>query len=190
MGDFNRESFFQFFIRHCAPTMAGLKCANMMSCPNHKSYKEDLSKIQEMILEKGIKIQIIHQSASRILILVYRPTLLAKRFQDEDVCQFLEDCGYCDFDVEKAISRLQDRIAADPQGFPHEIGVFLGYPLADIKSFIENNGKNGLCCGEWKVYHEPEVAQKIFANLKKCREIYYRLFTNGSRSLTQLTVAA
>lgn len=190
MGDFNRESFYQFFIRHCAPTMASLKCANMMSCPNDESYREDLEKISEELAVKGIRVRIINLSNNRMLILVFRPSLLAKRFQDEEIRSFLEECGYSDFQVEDTIDKLQRRIAADPKNFPHEIGVFLGYPLADIRGFIENNGKNGLCCGEWKVYHEPEKATKIFANLKKCREIYYNLFSNGTRTLTQLTVAA
>lgn len=190
MGDFNRESFYQFFIRHCAPTMASLKCANMMSCPNDECYREDLAQIAEALAEKGVRVRIIHQSKARILILVYRPAMLAERFADEAILHFMNTCGYCQFEVEETIDRLQARIADDPQNFPHEIGVFLGYPLEDIKGFIENRGKNGLCCGEWKVYHEPEKARKIFANLKKCRDIYYTLFSNGTRTLTQLTVAA
>lgn len=190
MGDYNRESFYQFFIRHCAPTMASLKCANMMSCPNDESYREDLATISEELSEKGIRVRILSMTNARMLILVYRPTLLAKRFCDDEIRSFLEDCGYVDFDVEATLVKLQQRIAADIHGFPHEIGVFLGYPLADIKGFIENNGKNGLCCGEWKVYHQPEAAEVIFAKLKKCRDIYYNLFSNGTRTLTQLTVAA
>ena len=27
------------------------------------------------------------------------------------------------------------------EDFPHEIGLLLGYPLADVKAFIENEGK-------------------------------------------------
>lgn len=190
MGDFNKESFYQFFIRHCAPTMASLKCANMMSCPNEESYREDLQKIREELEEKGIRIRVISLSKNRMLILVYRPTMLAKRFAESEIQDFLQGYGYEDFDVEATLDRLQSRIAADPSNFPHEIGVFLGYPLADIKGFIEHNGKNGLCCGEWKVYHEPEAATKMFAKLKKCRDIYYSLFSNGTRTMWQLTVAA
>ncbi len=190
MGDFNRESFYQFFVRHCAPTMASLKCANMMSCPDDENYREDLQKIREELEEKGIRIRIINLLKNRMLILVYRPSMLAKRFADGAIYEFLTEHGYTDFNAEAALDRLQMRMAADPTNFPHEIGVFLGYPLADIKGFIENNGKNGICCGEWKVYHEPEAAVKIFAKLKKCRDIYYDLFSSGAKTMWQLTVAA
>ena len=36
--------------------------------------------------------------------------------------------------------------------FPHEIGIFLGYPLADVAGFIRNKGRNCKCIGTWKVY--------------------------------------
>ena len=36
--------------------------------------------------------------------------------------------------------------------FPHEIGVFLEYPLLDVKGFLKNNGKNFIYSGYWKVY--------------------------------------
>lgn len=190
MGDFNRESFYQFFIRHCAPTMASLKCSNMMSCPDDPSYREDLAKISEELEEKGVKVRIISLSKNRMLIFVYRPNMLAKRFVEEDVRHFLAGYGYEDFEVEATLDRLQLRIPKDLQNFPHEIGVFLGYPLADIISFIENNGKNGLMVGEWKVYHEPEAATKMFAKFQKCRDVYNQLFSNGARTMYQLTVAA
>ena len=71
----------------------------------------------------------------------------------------------------------------------HEIGVFLGYPLTDIRGFICNEGRNCLCCGCWKVYSEPERAMKLFARYRKCTEAYARLFAAGF-PLSRLTVQA
>ena len=34
--------------------------------------------------------------------------------------------------------------------FPHEISVFLGYPLKDVKCFISRRGSGYHMCGEWK----------------------------------------
>lgn len=190
MGDYRNESFHQFFIRYCAPTMASLKCANMMSCPNTEECRAELESIDSELESKGIKVRIMFENEKRMLVLVYRPSLLAKRMKEDEIREFLGEYGYEDFSVEEALNRLEGRIASDKSQFPHEIGVFLGYPLEDIKGFILNDGKNGLCCGEWKVYHEPEQARKVFANLKKCRDIYLSLFTAGTRTLMQLTVAA
>lgn len=38
------------------------------------------------------------------------------------------------------MNRLAERIQQEPQ-FPHEIGIFLGYPVEDVLGFIENKEK-------------------------------------------------
>ena len=87
-----------------------------------------------------------------------------------------------------AIERLRMRLASG-DGFPHEIGLFLGYPVEDVLGFIENAGQNCKCCGCWKVYCNECEAVRTFARYKKCRDIYKRLWQEG-RSVLQLTVAA
>ena len=64
--------------------------------------------------------------------------------------------------------------------FHMKLGFFLG---------IEQKGKNYKCCGIWKVYGNEKQTQMLFRKLKKCSEIYRRLFADG-RSILQLTVAA
>lgn len=63
-------------------------------------------------------------------------------------------------ELETHFQRLQEHFLQE--SCPHEIGLFLGYPLDDVKSFIKNKGKNCICCRYWKVYHHPEQAQKTF----------------------------
>ena len=109
-------------------------------------------------------------------------------WEKDGVLEYLTNCGYCDFTADGAIRHLAGRIC-ESQEFPHEIGLFLGYPLADVVGFVENKGKNCLCTGFWKVYGDEQEAKKQFARYQKCREIYARLFENG-RSLGKLTVAA
>ena len=48
------------------------------------------------------------------------------------------------------------------QSFPHEIGVILGYPLEDVKGYMENGGQKCLLNGYWKVYNNPEEAKRKF----------------------------
>ncbi|MCU6761823.1 Protein of uncharacterised function (DUF3793) [uncultured Roseburia sp.] len=182
-----RESFRQILIRFCAPTLAGLKCSNMMSCLITGEILQEMELVRAELIKKGVLIDILYQTPDRMLILVYRKSALAEILKTNVYQQFLREFGYCDFECVHALRRLKARIAADGGQFPHEIGVFLGYPLEDIRGFIENKGRNGLCCGDWKVYHEPEKAKKMFAKLQKCRDVYIRLFQDG-RSVMQLTV--
>ena len=176
---YNDEPFYEFFIHYCAPTMARLKCANMMSCPNDRDCAEDLARIRSEVVHKGVEIEIMFRNPDRQLVLVYRPLMLAEILKQSEIREFLGQFGYQDFSVEGAVAYLKSRISLEGGQFPHEIGVFLGYPLADTRGFIENRGQNDLLCGEWKVYHEPEKARKIFANLQKCREIYLALYAAG-----------
>ena len=73
--------------------------------------------------------------------------------------------------------------------FPHEIGIFLGYPLDDVVGFIENRGQNCKCCGLWKVYCNESETRKLFDKLEKCTRIYLRVFSEG-RTIRQMTVCA
>ena len=72
--------------------------------------------------------------------------------------------------------------------FPHEIGLFLGYPPEDVLGFIKNGAENCKRLGCWKVYGDEENALKTFKKYEKCTEIYSKLWNNG-RSLERLTVA-
>ena len=78
-----------------------------------------------------------------------------------------------DKEIVDMLKRLSQRIRLYADGqtdFPHEIGAFLGYPLADVESFIENRGKNYAYLGYWKVYHDVEQAVKTFRLFDKERE--------------------
>ena len=86
------------------------------------------------------------------------------------------------------LTQLSRRLCCSAD-FPHEIGVFLGYPLGDVVGFIENRGKNFTCCGCWKSYGDPDAAQKHFDQLSKCTAVYLRLFHSGTPIL-RLAVAA
>lgn len=55
--------------------------------------------------------------------------------------------------------------------FPHEIGLFLGYPAEDVKGFIENKAACSKCSGCWKVYGDEQAARILFKNIKMHRNL-------------------
>ena len=113
-------------------------------------------------------------------------TLLLRACEKE--AAFLIEQGYPYLTVEDAVDLLCARLS---QGgaFPHEIGLFLGYPIDDVVAFIANKGRNCLCCGCWKCYSNACAAQKAFDKFRKCTNVYKRLFACG-RSINQLAVAS
>ncbi len=180
----------RFLIEHCSPTLAGLKTANLFSCTVDSVSELNLylHKANDELNKKDVFLEILQHRNKRAVILVYRKSRLQRELQDINVSDFLSSYGYDNDSVAYCIERLKKRFEYS-DSFPHEIGVFLGYPLEDVIGFIENGGKNSKFSGFWKVYSDEYSAVKLFERYNKCRRIYMQLFAGG-RSIMQLTVAA
>lgn len=180
----------RFLIEHCSPTLAGLKPANLFSFAVDSASELNLyiCEANRQLNNKDVFLEVLRKDDGRAVILVYRKKRLQEELQDKKISDFLTLYGYNCNSVTYCIEHLKERFA-DSNGFPHEIGVFLGYPLEDVVGFIENGGKNSKCSGCWKVYSDECKAIKRFERYNKCRKIYMELFAKG-RSIMQLTVAA
>ena len=85
------------------------------------------------------------------------------------------------------LDRLFDLLMTEDDVFPHEVGLFLGYPPGDVRSFMKDTRHGVKCTGCWKAYGNEEEARKTFAKFRKCTDVYRRELSRG-RSLLQLTV--
>ena len=83
--------------------------------------------------------------------------------------------------------QLRRRLAQSGQ-FPHEIGLFLGYPPCDVLGFLHDAGRHSKLSGYWQVYGDAQAALALFAKYKNA-DVYARCHANGT-SIWQLTVAA
>lgn len=177
-------------IRHCSPTLASLKAASLFTIENAER-TELIAALREWnrrLSDKGVAMLALKETPERALIYVFRIKKLQSALCCPRVENFLRKNGYEGVSVGAALVTLRARLAG-LEGFPHEIGIFLGYPLDDVIGFIENNGRNCKCSGCWKVYCDEREAVKTFARFKKCETVYSRLWKQG-RSVWQLTVAA
>jgi hypothetical protein len=94
------------------------------------------------------------------MLLLYRADWLRRIVADQGNRRFMERQGYpADADLPQLLERLADRLCLE-EDYPHEIGLFLGYPLEDVVGFIENRGRNFTCCGYWKAYGDPAAARR------------------------------
>ena len=93
---------------------------------------------------------------------MFRETQLRDYVRQPAVMTFLKAYGYQDsMSIMEMLEHLRYRMESSVD-FPHEIGVFLGYPLMDVKYFISRRGNGYSMCGEWKVYHDVVDAQRSF----------------------------
>ncbi len=179
----------ELIIRHCAPTLAGLKTGNLFSCAC--TSREDLTmalrELNRKLVPKGVRVIPLRLNGSRVLLYVYRHRYLKRDLRDRQARALLEQNGYVPECMERCVVRLIERIGTSEE-FPHEIGLFLSYPPEDVCAFIANKACDHKCVGCWKVYGDVEQAQKIFARYEKCARVYGERWKNG-RTLERLTVA-
>lgn len=179
----------RLLVKQCSPTMAGLKTGNLFTC-EAKSRPDLVRFVRAMnrkFAYKGLKMAIMRYSSGRALIYMYRPAKLRKDFECELVKTILAKEGYPVEDSERCIIELMKRLNRNSE-FPHEIGLFLGYPPEDVKGFIENGAKDAKCVGTWKVYGNEEEARKKFDQYDKCSRVYAECFRRHM-SLEKLIVA-
>lgn len=170
MSIYDCKKFERKLALNSAPTLLGVKAANLISLNQDMNVIEYAEFFNARIAPKGIKIRFLCNVGGRNLVLVYNEKLLSSKLCECRRKEFLCSCGYdkCDC-VESCLEKLADRIKKNSD-FPHEIGVFLDYPMEDVLGFIENKGKDFKLCGYWKVYGDEEKARRIFRSYNRCRD--------------------
>ena len=119
-------------VRHCSPTLAGLKTANLFAAEytSEEALRNDLRALNRVLVPKGLRALPLRRENGRALIYLYRPKRLAQDLKDAQAAALLEPIGYPCGCPERCVAALVRRLK-EQSAFPHEIGLFLGYPCAD-----------------------------------------------------------
>lgn len=177
----------ELVIRHCAPTMANIKTANLFSgmFTNRMEMIKTIRNLNSRLKDKGVRVIPLQYTKGRGLIYFYRPARLSNDLKNCHVCRLLKQCGYPCYEVNVCLRHLRQKLE-DQVDFPHEIGLFLGYPSEDVDGFM-NRRQECKLCGFWKVYGDVESAEKQFRRFRKCTDLYCRQWRMG-KSMETLTV--
>lgn len=175
-------------VRYCAPTLAGLKTGSMFGCSytSEEKLRQSIRDLNHRLVPRGLRLLPLQLSKNRALMYVYRPKDLQKDLSHVTAERLLKDSGYCAGSCENCIVQLIRRMQME-KDFPHEVGLFLGYPPEDVEGFITNKGCGCKCVGCWKVYGDEKSARKRFDQYKKCNQVYLNCWKTGS-TLERLTV--
>lgn len=212
-------AFEQFLAEHCAPTLLSQKCGSLISLSSRRfpdlSFLADYG---PALSQRGISYRILWQSSERTLFFLYRSPKLLSVLRSPEAQAVLMQFGYPgpeasvlpgDSDPLKTppghgdalpapsdppdltalLRHLERRLVFSDGSFPHEIGLFLGYPPKDVSSFIRCGGKNCRFCGYWKVYHDTEAAKRAFTHYDRCRK-FLCLWLRLGNSIAELPLAA
>ena len=132
-------------VRQCAPTLAARKVGSLFcveNCtPMHEPLCALLARWNRELNPSGIFVRVVAERCGRSFVYVYRRNLLKPLCEASDVRHFLEQYDYRHFDEDKLIANLTYRIGKC-HCFPHEIGLFSGYPLDDVKGFLADSARH------------------------------------------------
>ncbi|MBQ6661921.1 MAG: DUF3793 family protein, partial [Firmicutes bacterium] len=145
----------EYLIAYCSPTLASLKSGSLFNFryPEGADLEGCISSWNESFRHRGISLHVLRRTESTALIYVCRDSAMNDILNDPCIRLFLHEFGYdtcygCNgcsashCSLENCLRHLQARLTgADQDGcpsFPHEIGIFLGYPLDDVSGFIKN----------------------------------------------------
>jgi len=181
--------FEEMVVRNCAPTLAGIKVGSLFNCigQSHEATLKQVRSLNKRLYPYGVRLITVCSHNKPALVYVYRPDKLKRYFMEEDVRNLLTEFGYDPEDLNGCVRTMIEKLFGGEE-FPHEIGLFLGYPSEDVRGFIENHACGCKCIGCWKVYGNESEARKRFDLYNKCTDIYCRRLKAGS-SIEKLTTA-
>lgn len=166
---------------HCGVTFAGIKPASLF-----RMKTEEVATalgVVKYFLKRGFGVKWFQGEKIGSLLYIYNERQLCERLFEEENRKFLEEEGYTYTTLEEAMRQLRARLHGEE--FPHEIGVFLGYPLEDVKGFIRSPYSGYTTSGYWKVYANEAQTLRIFERYKRCSACICHKMDDG-KSLAQI----
>ena len=174
------KKLWEVIANQCAPVLADVKPSNLLILTSEE--EEVFLQMEEL---PGISRLCLYEGQQKSTWLQFRKDRLESALVWPPTGTFLQQYGYrmVQESLDEKLLRLQHRFAeykVGRQPFPHEMGVFLGYPLGDVKGFIEHHGKEYLCSGYWKVYQDEQKAKSTFQLYQSVRDAVLQLIMAGS----------
>ena len=179
-----------YVIQHAAPTLAGIKTGNLFPCTfsSTQDMVRDLREVNRVLVPRGLRLLPLRRKDDRALLYLFRPADLSRDLAGQEARRLLREAGYGEDLTHLVCLRELTRRLREGEEFPHEIGLFLGYPPEDVAGFMTHRGKKCKCVGCWKVYTDEAGAKQKFAQYRKCTEIYCDAWAKGI-DIERLTVA-
>lgn len=169
----NKVGFEETIIHCSAPALCGIKPASLFSmssdcyrinCRELMGWRTAFSKAKRFFVP-------VKKDNTRILFFVYDKKLLEEVCSKRNNIKYLKSKGY---PVNKGFNSILSELIyrlAHQENFPHETGLFLGYPLEDVLGFEANRAQGFIYSGFWKVYGNKQAAISMMNKYKACTEL-------------------
>lgn len=175
---------------NAAPTIKNHKTSSLINFRNNNRNLKDIwEKYKNEVKEKiDVDFFELKKDETSTLVLFYNREKIKLGIRDNRSMEFLKRFGYNEnMDIHECLSLLGKRFK---NLCPHEIGVFLGYPIEDVVSFVDYPSSKCKMVGYWKVYHDIEKAEIIFNKYDEIKHDIMTLMMKGMKPTEVLNIKA
>lgn len=171
-----KRELMRFLLLQTSLVRAGVKPAEVFTvnhcyCGSSSSESTDEFCVhQEEVLRRlGLPYRVLRHRENGSLVLFYDSAHLQETLSAPAVRKYLSRNGYSDcVSLESHLERLAERFQKG--GFPHEIGIFLGYPLKDVIGFV-SVWSRATYQGSWRVYGKTEPSLILMNRFRQAKQM-------------------
>ena len=161
------RSNYHLIIEHLGPTVLGIKPSELLNVSQYdqRTWEEFKALFSE---QKQLGLREIREVNGRQQVIFYHRVTLDTILREKHNQEFLRTFNYPQtYSLDSYLNHVLGKIRT--KAFPHEIGIFLGYPLKDVLGFMKQipltyAGTNG-----WRIYGDRRVSDEIYEKYHQAR---------------------
>jgi len=165
-----------FLVESLAPLVLGIKPSVLLnvSLENEVEWIE----FEKLFTQrKALQTKEIRELNGRMQVIFYQREKLDLVLRQKPVQEFLITMNYPkQYSLDAYLSLLKHRIIS--LKFPHEVGVFLGYPLKDVLGFMGLLPLPYKRTQGWRIYGDEPPSNEVYEKYRQARSIMRKLAKN------------
>jgi len=188
-----RDCLTAHLLLECAEVLAGVKPANLISLGNRSQLcGRNLYRLWQLHHEEiatrlgNLNIMVLQTRQRALLLLSYNSAHLERHLAHAGIRTLLHRAGYEAYSSTEALLGELKRRIENHDSFPHEIGLFIGYPAKDVAAFMGLVKLPFACQCLWKIYGNPVQSLDLAERFRCCRQKMGAILATGSRRALEL----
>ena len=164
MAGYAGDSEILVFIEKVGPTVIGVKPASLI---NAGSRALEFCRVR-FSGDSEVSYTVVKCHEDRVQLFIWHRESLLRTLADPRMNACLERLGYsADALPEELVEQLTGKIQGN--AYPHEIGLFLGYPIKDVYGFMGLPIPYRKTMG-WRMYGDVRPSERAYYAYKRARE--------------------
>jgi hypothetical protein len=166
-----------FIALETAEVLAGVKPANLIRVANRTQLcGRNLFQLWKrhsaaLLRDSKLRVCCLRHDDGGSLMLFYRKDTLLRHLRSRPVARFLRQAGFDPRqDLHALLAELRRRFRA-AGAIPHEIGLFLGYPVKDVAAYMGYISLPCTACQGWRIYGNPKPSLALKERFVQCRQL-------------------